>query len=243
MTWFILIGVLIVVGLVLYWLLVSTEGVYIGRRAVVWMYDITAHKYDGIKQFDDQHERQAIARPLMAALGNQPEPLILDVATGTGRVPLLLLGEDDFHGQIVGLDAAARMLRQAQEKLAQVPASRHRIMLAQGAAGALPFEEDHFDAVCCLEALEFFPNDSTALTEMARVLRPGGFLMTSRRIGLEGRLFFGRYRSRSNLEDYLTGLGFVGVRSHVWQLNYNMITGWKAPAGESQGNRIRQLSS
>jgi SAM-dependent methyltransferase len=233
MMWFIVIGVAILVGLVLYWLLVSTEGVYLGRRAVVWMYDITAHKYDGIKQFDNQHERQAIARPLMAALDRQPEPLLLDVATGTGRVPLLLLGQDDFRGQVVGLDAAARMLRQAQDKLALQPASRRQIMLTQGLAGALPFEADHFDAVCCLEALEFFPDDWAALKEMARVLKPGGFLMTSRRIGLEARLFFGRYRSESGLEDYLTGLGFVGVRSHVWQLNYNMVTGWKSAAGDS----------
>jgi SAM-dependent methyltransferase len=232
MIWFILIGVLIL-GLALYWLLVSTEGVYIGSRAVVWMYDITAHKYDGIKQFDDDHERQSIARPFMAALDRQTEPLVLDVATGTGRVPLLLLNEDEFDGRIVGLDAAAKMLAQAQAKLAHLPDNRHRVMLVQGASAALPFEEEYFDAVCCLEALEFFPSDQAALKEMARVLKPGGFLMTSRRIGLEARLFLGRYRSRSNLETYLTGLGFAGVRSHVWQLNYNMITGWKAPAGGS----------
>ncbi len=227
--WFLIMALILLVALALYWLLVATEGVYLGRRAVVWMYDITAGKYDGIKQFEQDGERRTIARPFLAALGDQPEPLVLDVASGTARVPLLLLAEPAYHGRVVALDAAARMLAQAQAKLAQLPEDRRgRTMLVQQVAGALPFADNQFDAVSCLEALEFFPSDLAALQEMARVLKPGGFLMTSRRIGLEGRLFFGRYRSAADLEAELGGLGFSGVRSHVWQLNYNMVTAWKA---------------
>jgi SAM-dependent methyltransferase len=227
---FLILFLVLIAALLLYWLLVATEGVYLGRRAVVWMYDITAGKYDGIKQFDEADERQAIARPFLAALGRQPNPLLLDVATGTGRVPFLLLAEADFEGRVVGLDAAARMLAQAQAKLAHLPESRRRrVMLVQQAAAALPFEDNLFDAVSCLEALEFFPSDRAALREMARVLKPGGFLMTSRRIGLEGRLFFGRYRSAADLEATLAELGFDGIHSFAWQLNYNMVTAWKGP--------------
>ena len=228
MTWIILIGIVAFIGLAIYWLLVTTEGIYLGRRVVVWMYDITSHKYDGIKQFDAVDERQTIARPLLVALKDQARPLLLDVATGTARVPALLLNEPAFQGQIVGLDAAGKMLAQAQAKLALLPDGRSQsAMLVQQTADRLPFDADLFDAVCCLEALEFFPNDRTALREMARVLRPGGFLMTSRRIGLEGRLFFGRYRTLADFEAYLVDLGFAGVRSHVWLMNYNMVTAWK----------------
>lgn len=232
--WLVILGVVLVAGLIIYWLLVSTEGVFLGRRAVVWMYDITAHKYDGIKQFDADDEWQTIAGPLLAALGERPEPLVLDVATGTGRVPALLLTEAKFGGRIVGLDASGRMLAQAQAKLVQLPGGRgERAMLVQQTAGALPFESDLFDAVCCLEALEFLPSDWAALKEMARVLKPGGFLMTSQRIGLEARLFFGRFRSAADYEDYLSGLGFTGIRFHVWQVNYSMVTAWKGPADRS----------
>jgi ubiquinone/menaquinone biosynthesis C-methylase UbiE len=228
MTWIFLIGIVTFIGLLVYWLLVSTEGVYLGRRAVVLMYDITAHKYDGIKQFDAIDERQAIARPLMVALKDKTHPLLLDVATGTARVPALLLNEPAFQGQVVGLDAAGKMLAQAQAKLAQLPDGRSQsAMLVQQTADRLPFDSERFDAVCCLEALEFFPDDRVALREIARVLKTGGFLMTSRRIGLEGKLFFGRYRPRSEFEAYLVDLGFAGVRSHVWLMNYNMVTAWK----------------
>lgn len=227
--WFLILVLVLVAALAIYWLLVVTEGVYLGRRAVVWMYDLTARKYDGIKQFDEDDERRAIARPYVAALGRQAGPLVLDVATGTGRVPRLLLGEADFDGRVVGLDASARMLVQAQAKLAQLPGAQGRVMLVQQAAVALPFADDHFDAVSCLEALEFIPDDWAALQEMARVLKPGGFLMTSRRIGLEGRLFFGRYRTADEFEARLARLGFTGIRSYVWQVNYNMVTAWKGP--------------
>jgi hypothetical protein len=58
---------LLLAGL-LYWLLVITEGVYLGRRAVVAMYDWTAHKYDDIKQYEDFAEQFFVARPLLHRL-------------------------------------------------------------------------------------------------------------------------------------------------------------------------------
>jgi hypothetical protein len=45
---------LLLLGALLYWLLIITEGLYLGRRFVVWLYDRTAHKYDGIKEYEDQ---------------------------------------------------------------------------------------------------------------------------------------------------------------------------------------------
>jgi ubiquinone/menaquinone biosynthesis C-methylase UbiE len=229
--WLVLVTVAVLVGLAVYWLVVWTEGVYLGRRAVVWMYDITAYKYDDIKQFHPVDERRAIARPLLTALKGLDGPLLLDIATGTGRVPALLLNEPDFLGRVIGLDAAAKMLALAQEKLLLAAASRrHQATLIQQTADALPFTADSFDAVTCLEALEFFPSDRAALEEMARVLRPGGFLMISRRCGWEGRLFFGRYRAHAAVAASLAHLGFVGIQSHRWQANYNMVTAWKRTA-------------
>ncbi|MCI0397912.1 MAG: class I SAM-dependent methyltransferase [Chloroflexi bacterium] len=212
-------GVVLAGGL-LYWLLVTTEGVYLGRRVVVWLYDMTAHKYDAIKEFDLENERFTVGRPLLRALAGRPEPLVLDVATGTGRAPLILAQEPWFSGFVVGLDASGRMLAQAAAKLA--PYCR-RVALVQQTAECLPFPAGTFDAVTCLEALEFFPSDSAALREMVRVLRPGGFLMTSRRKGWEGWAFVGRYRPAADFEELLRSLGLVKVQSHLWELNYDMV--------------------
>jgi hypothetical protein len=101
----------------LYWLLVITEGVYLGRRIVVWLYDITAHKYDRVKEFDDEAERVFVAQPLRFHLREKAAPLVLDVATGTGRLPHYLL----------------------QEPISSVCEKPFRCRCLLGVAGVLPF--------------------------------------------------------------------------------------------------------
>jgi SAM-dependent methyltransferase len=225
MNWLFILLALIVVGLVLYWLLVITEGVFLGRRVVILLYDLTAGNYDGIKQFNAEFERQTISAVLLDELADRPETWVLDVATGTGRVPLLLLDNPNYTGRVIGLDAAGRMLEQARAKMDERPApNRNRVTWIRQSAMKLPFADDSFDVITCLEALEFFPSDRGALEEMVRLLRPGGFLVTSRRSGRVAYLFLGRYRSVDNFEGLLTGLGLSQVLIHHWQMDYDMVT-------------------
>jgi ubiquinone/menaquinone biosynthesis C-methylase UbiE len=220
---------IIALGLVMYWLFVITEGVYLGRKMVVWLYDITAKKYDGIKQFDADHEQLTIVRPLLNSLAGETSYWVLDVATGTGRVPALLLASPKFTGRIVGLDPAGKMLALASAKLNRLTGGQNqRMALVQQVAGALPFPEDTFNAVTCLEALEFFPSDVNAIREMVRVLKPGGFLMTTRRRGYEARLFIGRHRSFEEFELLLGDLGLIEVNNYHWQVNYDLVTARKS---------------
>jgi len=219
--WFLLgLILLLALGVLLYWLLVVTEGVYLGRRLVVWMYDITADRYDGIKQFDEDAESFLVIRPLLWRITDRAAPLILDVATGTGRLPAFLLDEATFNGRVIGLDASARMLAYAQPKLSMY---RQRASLVQQTASDLPFPDETFDAVTCLEALEFFPNDTAALEEMIRVLLPGGALLVTRRRGWEGKTFIGRYRDRDTFEAHLSSLGLADVESLLWQIEYDLV--------------------
>jgi ubiquinone/menaquinone biosynthesis C-methylase UbiE len=208
----------------LYWLLVITEGVYLGRRIVVWLYDITAHKYDRVKEFDDEAERVFVAQPLRFHLREKAAPLVLDVATGTGRLPHYLLQEPIFNGHVIGIDPSAKMLALAAEKLAPF---RYRASLVQQTAMPLPFAKNRFDAVACLESLEFFPSDAVAMREMVRVLRPGGILMVTRRRGWEAKAFLGRYRTRERFETLLMTLGLIDVNTQPWQIDYDQVFGRK----------------
>ncbi|MFO7539885.1 MAG: class I SAM-dependent methyltransferase, partial [Chloroflexota bacterium] len=118
------------------------------------------------------------------------------------------------------LDPAANMLRLAQQKLA---AYEWRVGLVQQTAVPLPFASATFDAVTCLESLEFFPDDAAALRQMVRVLRPGGLLLVTRRCGWEAKTFIGRYRSADQFRLLLESLGLEEVDIQPWQVNYDLV--------------------
>ncbi|MBK8987560.1 MAG: class I SAM-dependent methyltransferase [Chloroflexi bacterium] len=207
-------------GALAYWLVVITEGVYLGRRAVVWMYDLTADKYDGIKQFEADAERLFVVRPYLHHLPHHPAPMLLDVAAGTGRVSYFLLEEPTFHGRIISLEPSRKMLAIANDKLR--PYGR-RAGLVGATAVPLPFADNTFHGVTCLEALEFFPSDTAALHEMTRVLQPGGSLLVTRRRGWEAQTFVGRYRDVDQFEALLADMGLTEIETLPWQVDYDQV--------------------
>ena len=207
----------------LYWLFIATEGVFLGRRVVVWLYDLVAKRYDNIKSFVPADEQFLVAKPILETI-NPATSCLLDVACGTGRVARAILPNQLFHGQIVVLDASTKMLAIAKEKLADYPG---RVQFIHHPVTPLPFDNQQFEAVTCLEALEFFPSDQLALQEMVRVLRPGGFLIITRRRGWEGWAFLHRYRSQANQANLLTKLGLKNIQFHLWEINYDLVTAQK----------------
>jgi len=213
-------GGLIALGAVGYWLLALSEGVYLGPRIVIWLYDRAAPRYDRIKNADPLDDRRYLARPLLLALDGVREPRILDVATGTGRLPVALRAEEGFAGQVIGLDSSTGMLAQAHRKLEGGPANR---ALVRADAGCLPFAEATFDAVTCLEALEFTRRPNETLREMARVLKPGGVLLTSCRVGRDAWYFPGRPCGRGRVEALLCRMGLEGVETERWQVYYDLV--------------------
>jgi len=212
--------VFIVVGfLLLYWLLVTTEGTYLGAKTVERLYDWTASRYDEIKQVDPVADAWLLAEPLISRLGGGSNTLILDVATGTGRLPLSLLRQFNYHGRIVGLDRSAKMLQQAQLKTGD----SDRFFLIRGDAERLPFPDVTFDGVTCLEAMEFFPHPPIALREMIRVLKPGGVLLLSNRVGRDARLLPWRCCGRGRLERLMATMPLEEITSKRWQVHYDLI--------------------
>jgi len=225
MDWLIAGGIalaLVLVAGLLYWQLIIAEGAYLGRAAVIRLYDWSARRYDRIKQFHPQEEDWFLGWPLSRALQGIPCPLVLDVATGTGRLARTLLRQPSFHGHIVGLDLSRAMLAQAVEALAD---QSDRVTWLWQDATWLPFADASFDCVTCLEALEFLPRPKQSLAEMVRVLRPGGLLFVTNRIGWEARLLPGRTFSAARLQETLEALGLRDVRIHPWQICYQLAWG------------------
>lgn len=230
--WVLVAGVLLLAA-VAYWQLVVAEGAYLGAPVVALLYDWTASRYDRIKQFQPDDEEWFLARPLREAMRMVPEPLVLDVGTGTGRLPAALFTGSDFRGQVVGLDLSRGMLRQAQRKL---NGAGERTFWLWSDAMELPFEADAFDAVVCLEALEFTPDPRQVVREMVRVLRPGGLLLVTNRVGRQSRLLPGRTYDEAAFRDILEGAGLRGVHIGRWQVAYDQAwarkPGWVAVGGD-----------
>lgn len=203
-----------------YWAIVITEGAYFGRRLVTHLYDRGAEAYDEIKEFDVTEDAWFLGIPMTRNLAGVQHPLALDVATGTGRMALSLLRQLTFDGHVVGLDMSQEML-----KIARLKTQRYtgRVTLVWKDATRLPFGDECFDAVSCVEALEFLPQPQATLAEMERVLRPGGSFLVTNRIGWERYLMPGRAFKRDELEAMLVDLGLERVWTKSWQTYYDLI--------------------
>jgi ubiquinone/menaquinone biosynthesis C-methylase UbiE/uncharacterized C2H2 Zn-finger protein len=163
---------------------------------------------------------------------------VLDVATGTGRMPLALLKHERFSGYIVGLDLSAKMLEQAELKLALYD---NRYALLRHNAQELPFPDEVFDAVSCLEALEFMPSPERVLREMARVLRPGGVFVVTNRINWERKLMPGKAFTDDELRAMLYAAGLVRIEIRPWQVYYDLIWAHKTGQASRLGRGTSEL--
>jgi len=227
---------LVALGLFLYWALVITEGVYLGQAVVTLLYDLTPRYYDRIKEITWKRDRENLVLPMLAWLEGVTRPLILDVGTGTGRFPKAMLSEAAFDGQVWGLDVSIGMLGRAQARLASFG---ERCTLIREDASALPFPDGTFDAVACLEALEFTLLPEHTLGELMRVLRPGGVLLLSNRIG-RARWFPGRTYGDAQLIDLLCGYPLSKIEIHSWNTFYDQVWVRKdgLPAHEGRGDTV-----
>ena len=225
------------VGFLVWWLIIETEGVYLGKRVVIALYDLYASRYDRIKQFDEEADLTLISQPIMAGIHPVTNPLILDVATGTGRLPLIMARNGGFDGRVIGLDASRRMLNVARRKVAAERFGAY-ITLMRHDAQKLPFADDSFDVVTCLEALEFLPDARAALREMGRVLRPAGLLLTTIRI--DTRWMPNRTWSEARMRRELESLDMRNIHIAIWQEDYSQVWAWKAGESEPIGAGRRE---
>lgn len=218
----------------LYWQLILAEGAYLGRRAVILLYDWSARVYDRIKGYNPGYEQWFLGLPLSQALADHPDPLILDVATGTARLARTLFQQSGFRGRLIGLDLSRKMLQQAVQA---TEAWANRITFICQDAGQLPFPDATFDAVVCLEALEFMPDPDQVLREMVRVLRPGGVFLITNRIGKDARWLPGRTYKPEAFEAKLHALPLEMVHTKLWQEDYDLISAVKVGARGPVGMR------
>ncbi|MBA3366215.1 MAG: ubiquinone/menaquinone biosynthesis methyltransferase [Actinobacteria bacterium] len=112
---------------------------------------------------------------LVSRLEVEPGNAVLDVATGTGAVALELVRA---HGvQVVGVDQSAQMLAVARARIARA-GLEEQVRLVHGRAEELPFEDASFDGLTFTYLLRYVDDPAATLRELARVVRPGGIVVS-----------------------------------------------------------------
>jgi ubiquinone/menaquinone biosynthesis C-methylase UbiE len=114
----------------------------------------------------------AVTEMMLDLAGVQRGSRVLDVAAGTGESTLMAARRAGPMGHVLAADGSASMLKVAAEAAQREGLTNveTRAMNAED----LTLESDSFDAAISRIALMLFPNPVKALTEMRRVVRPGG---------------------------------------------------------------------
>ena len=216
-----------------------------------------AVRYDRLAEIlsmgQNRRWRTAMVDHITAAPFTGPsKPLVLDVACGPARVSRALVeGTDAF---VVGLDLSESMLRQGVVAIA-ANGLQDRVGLVLGRGEQLPFPDACFDALTFTYLLRYVSDPAATLTELARVVKPGGPIASLEFAVPKAPWWRGAWwvytRMVLPMAGWLTGgrawfrVGrFLGpsISSHYRTFNVDWTVGaWKDAGIEQVGNRPMSL--
>ncbi|MBP2834082.1 bifunctional demethylmenaquinone methyltransferase/2-methoxy-6-polyprenyl-1,4-benzoquinol methylase UbiE [Aquimarina sp. U1-2] len=144
------------------------------KEQVAEMFDTISKNYDGLNRvisfgIDIQWRKKVVK----LVKETQPKS-ILDVATGTGDLAINLskTGAD----QIIGLDISTGMLDVGRNKIKNKQLDKV-IQMVKGDSENLSYDDNYFDAITVAFGVRNFENLEKGLTEIYRVLKPGGIFV------------------------------------------------------------------
>ncbi|MFD2566541.1 bifunctional demethylmenaquinone methyltransferase/2-methoxy-6-polyprenyl-1,4-benzoquinol methylase UbiE [Pseudotenacibaculum haliotis] len=141
------------------------------KEQVATMFDNISENYDGLNRVISFGIDVSWRKKVVKIISRNNPKQILDIATGTGDLALMMsqLNPD----RIVGLDISAGMLEVGKQKIAKANLS-DQIKMIVGDSEDIPFEDNTFDAITVSFGVRNFANLDKGLTEIRRVLKPGG---------------------------------------------------------------------
>jgi|SRR5690625_288905 len=144
------------------------------KQQVSDMFDKISGGYDGLNRVISLGMDKSWRKKVVKAIVNHQPENVLDIATGTGDLAISLA--EKGLKNIIGLDLSKGMLEVAEKKVKEKNLQQ-QISLVVGDSEDLPYEENHFDAICVAFGVRNFENLEKGLSEILRVLKPGGLFI------------------------------------------------------------------
>lgn len=146
------------------------------KREIGALFDRIARTYDGLNHglslnIDKRWRRKTVQQ--IATSGH-----VLDVAIGTADLTIEMLRQGKAQ-RVTGIDLSKEMMAIGKAKVEKLPITNNQspippVQFVYGNAQSMPFDDASFDGVTCAYGCRNFSDLDAGLSEMYRVLKPGG---------------------------------------------------------------------
>jgi demethylmenaquinone methyltransferase / 2-methoxy-6-polyprenyl-1,4-benzoquinol methylase len=144
------------------------------KEQVTQMFDNISEEYDGLNRVISLGIDVKWRKKVVALVAEKNPENILDIATGTGDLAILMTSTS--AKKIIGLDLSVGMLEVGKQKILEKKLSE-KIEMVVGDSESIPFPDNHFDAVTVSFGIRNFETLEKGLAEIYRVLKPSGILV------------------------------------------------------------------
>jgi len=141
------------------------------KEQVTQMFDTISGNYDNLNRVISFGIDVKWRKKVLKIVSDKKPKVILDIATGTGDLAILLAQTN--AEKIIGLDISAGMLEVGKKKVEEKNLS-NVIELVLGDSENMPFEDNYFDAITVGFGVRNFENLEKGFGEILRVLKPNG---------------------------------------------------------------------
>lgn len=141
------------------------------KEQVAQMFDTISGNYDNVNRVISFGIDVKWRKKVLKMVGESNPKTILDIATGTGDLAILMAKTK--ADKIIGLDISAGMLEVGVQKIAAKNLTK-TIEMVLGDSENMPFEDNYFDAITVAFGVRNFEHLEKGLAEILRVLKPNG---------------------------------------------------------------------
>lgn len=144
------------------------------KEQVTQMFDNISENYDDLNRVISFGIDVKWRKKVLQLVAQKKPKTILDIATGTGDLAILLAKTN--AEKIIGLDLSEGMLEIGKKKIIQKNL-QHTIEMVLGDSEKIPFQDDYFDAITVSFGIRNFETLEKGLAEILRVLKPQGIFV------------------------------------------------------------------